>query len=204
MKLYFNPASPYVRKVMVTAIETGLDGRIEQMPTAVTPVKPNPAVAKDNPLMKVPTLVTDDGIALYDSRVICEYLDSQHAGAKLIPAAGPDRWRVRRWEAMADGITDAGLLSRYETILRPEDKRSDEWTKGQLTKVNQGLDMAENDPALLSGPLNLGQIALACSIGWLEFRDVAGDIRKTRPRLAAWYEAFSRRPSMQATKPASM
>src|SRR5262249_12980626 len=124
MKLYFNPASPYVRKVMVTAIECGLDGRLEQIPTTVTPVKPNADVAKDNPLMKVPALVTDDGIQLYDSRVICEYLDSQHAGTPLIPKSGADRWRVRRWEAMGDGITDAGLLSRYETLLRPEDKRS--------------------------------------------------------------------------------
>ncbi|MBM3533635.1 MAG: glutathione S-transferase [Alphaproteobacteria bacterium] len=204
MKLYFNPASPYVRKVMITAIETGLDGRIQQIPTAVTPVKPNPDVAKDNPLMKVPTLVTDDGFALYDSRVICEYLDSQHAGTPLIPRSGPDRWRARRWEAMADGITDAGLLCRYETIVRPEDKRSEEWTRGQMTKVIQGLDMAEHDSALLTGPINLGQIALACSIGWLEFRDVAGDIRKTRPKLASWYERFSSRPSMQATKPFQM
>jgi len=204
MKLYFNPASPYVRKVMVTAIETGLDGRIEQVPTTVTPVKPNPDVAKDNPLMKVPTLVTDDGIALYDSRVICEYLDSQHAGTKLIPISGPDRWRVRRWEVMADGITDAGLLCRYEVVVRAEDKRNADWTNGQMTKVTQGLDMAENDSQLLSGPINLGQIALACSIGWLEFRNVAGDIRKSRPKLAAWYERFSNRPSMQATKPAQL
>ena len=111
--------------------------------------------------MKLPTLVTDDGMALYDSRVICEYLDSQHAGTPLIPKAGPDRWRVLRWQAMADGITDAGLLCRYETVVRTEDKRSAEWTAGQMTKITQGLDMAENDSALLSGPINLGQIALA-------------------------------------------
>ena len=201
MKLYYSAASPYVRKVMVTAIEAGLDGRIEQVPTAVMPTKPNADIAKDNPLMKVPTLVTDDGQVLYDSRVICEYLDSQHAGTKLIPAAGADRWRVLRWQAMADGITDAGLLCRYEAVVRAEDKRSAEWTAGQMAKVTQGLDMAEADSALLSGPITLGQIALACAIGWLEFRNVAGDIRKTRPRLTAWYDAFSRRPSMQATTP---
>ena len=201
MKLYYSAASPYVRKVMVTAIEAGIDGRIEQVPTAVMPTKPNADVAKDNPLMKVPTLITDDGQALYDSRVICEYLDAQHAGVKLIPAAGSDRWRVLRWQAMADGITDAGLLCRYETVVRAEDKRSAEWVAGQMTKVNQGLDMAENDAALLSAPINLGQIALACGIGWMEFRNVAGDIRKTRPKLFQWYDAFCRRPSMQATTP---
>jgi glutathione S-transferase len=201
MKLYYSAASPYVRKVMVTAIEAGIDGRIEPVPIAVMPIKPNAEIAKDNPLMKVPTLVTDDGQVLYDSRVICEYLDSQHAGVRLLPASGPDRWRALRWQAMADGITDAGLLCRYEVVTRAEDKRSAEWTAGQLTKVNQGLDMAENDSALLSGPINLGQIALACGIGWLEFRNVAGDIRKTRPKLFQWYEAFCRRPSMQATTP---
>jgi len=201
MKLHYSAASPYVRKVLVTAAECGLDGRIETVNTAVAPVKPNLDLARENPLMKVPTLITDDGQALYDSRVICEYLDSQHAGVKLIPAGGNDRWRVLRWQAMADGITDAGLLCRYETAVRTEDKRSAEWTAGQLTKVTQGLDMAESDAALLTGPLNLGQIALACSIGWLEFRNVAGDIRKTRPKLFAWYDAFSQRPSMQATAP---
>ena len=199
MKLHYSAASPYVRKVMVTAIET--DGRIETVATAVAPTKPNPDLARENPLMKVPTLVTDDGRVLYDSRVICEYLDSQHAGVRLVPASGPDRWRVLTWQAMADGITDAGLLCRYEVAMRAEDKRSAEWTAGQMVKVNQGLDMAENDAALLSGPINLGQIALACGIGWLELRNVAGDIRKSRPKLSQWYDAFCRRPSMQATTP---
>jgi glutathione S-transferase len=201
MKLHYSAASPYVRKVLVTAAECGLDGRIETVNTAVAPIKPNLELARENPLMKVPTLITDDGLALYDSRVICEYLDSQHAGVKLIPAGGNDRWRVLRWQAMADGITDAGLLCRYETAVRAEDKRSAEWTAGQLTKVKQGLDMAESDSALLTGPINLGQIALACAIGWLEFRNVAGDIRATRPKLSAWYDTFSQRPSMQATAP---
>jgi glutathione S-transferase len=201
MKLYYSAASPYVRKVMITAIEAGIDGRIEQVPAAVMPTKPNAEVAKDNPLMKVPTLVTDEGLALYDSRVICEYLDSQHAGVKLIPTSGPERWRVLAWQAMADGITDAGLLCRYETVVRAEDKRSADWVAGQMTKINQGLDRAENDSALLSGPINLGQIALASGIGWMEFRNVAGDIRKTRPKLFQWYDAFCRRPSLQATMP---
>lgn len=201
MKLHYSAASPYVRKVLVTAAECGLDGRIETVNTAVAPIKPNLDLARENPLMKVPTLITDDGQVLYDSRVICEYLDSQHAGVKLIPAGGADRWRVLRWQAMADGITDAGLLCRYEAAVRPEDKRSAEWTAGQLTKVTQGLDMAEADAALLTGPINLGQIALACSIGWLEFRNVAGDLRASRPKLSAWYDSFSQRPSMQATAP---
>lgn len=201
MKLYHSPTSPYVRKVMVTVIECGLDSLIETVTTSVPPTQPNRDLSRDNPLAKLPTLVTDEGEVLYDSRVICEYLDSLHPGPRLIPAAGRERWQVLRWQAMADGISDAGLLCRYEAALRPEDKRSAEWVAGQTTKVNQGLDMAEADGALKSAPLNLGQIALACAIGRMEF---AGDaIRAGRPRLFQWYDAFARRPSMQATAPRS-
>ncbi len=199
MRLYHSPTSPYVRKVMVTAIECGLDRRLDLVSTMVPPTQPNQDLSRDNPLAKLPTLITDDGEVLYDSRVICEYLDSLNPGPKLIPPAGSERWRVLRWQAMADGISDAGLLCRYEASLRPENKRSAEWVAGQTTKVNQGLDSAEADGGLLSAPVNLGQIALACAIGRLEF---AGDkIRDGRPKLFAWYDAFARRPSMQATTP---
>src|SRR3546814_18835248 len=103
MKLYYSPSSPYVRKVSIVALEAGLDGRIERIPAATTPVAPNEAVAKANPLAKVPTLVTDDGEMLFDSRVICEYLDSLHQGAKLFPA-GAARWRALRLQALGDGL----------------------------------------------------------------------------------------------------
>lgn len=201
MKLYYSGASPYVRKVMVTAIETGLDKRIEPVPTNVMPHKPNADIARDNPLMKVPTLVADGGEVLYDSRVICEYLDSLHDGRKLIPAGGGERWRILRLQALGDGILDAGLLARYETFLRPENLRWNEWVAGQSTKVTQGLDAIEAEAELLSGPVNLGQIAVACAIGWLEFRKPVGDIRPGRPKLFKWYDAFVQRPSMQATLP---
>lgn len=201
MKLHYSSASPYVRKVMVTAIETGLDKKIEQVPTAVTPVKPNADIARDNPLMKVPTLVADGGEVLFDSRVICEYLDSLHDGRKLIPSAGGERWRVLRLQALGDGILDAGLLARYEQALRPAERQWSEWLSGQTTKVTQGLDMLEGEADLLSGPVNLGQIAVACAIGWLEFRKPTGDIRAGRPKLFKWYDEFVKRPSMQATLP---
>lgn len=201
MKLYYSGASPYVRKVMVTAIETGLDKRIEPVPANVMPHKPNADIARDNPLMKVPTLVADGGEVLYDSRVICEYLDSLHDGRKLIPAGGGERWRILRLQALGDGILDAGLLARYETFLRPENLRWNEWVAGQSTKVTQGLDAIEAEAELLSGPVNLGQIAVACAIGWLEFRKPVGDIRPGRPKLFKWYDAFVQRPSMQATLP---
>ncbi|HTY69262.1 MAG TPA: glutathione S-transferase [Alphaproteobacteria bacterium] len=199
MKLYFSAASPYVRKVMVTAIETGLDKKIQQVPTSVVPTKPNADIARDNPLMKVPTLVTDGGEALFDSRVVCEYLDSLHDGRKLIPASGGDRWRVLRMQALGDGILDAGIISRYELAIRPQEKQWSDWLAGQAKKITQGLDLAETEN--LGGPLNLGQIAIACAIGWLEFRKPIGDIRPGRPKLFAWYDEFAKRPSMQATVP---
>ena len=201
MKLYYSSASPYVRKVMVTAIETGLESKIETVPATVAPNKPNAEVAHDNPLMKVPTLVTDGGEALFDSRVICEYLDSLHGGRKLIPASGGERWRVLGLQALGDGILDAGLLTRYETFLRPENLRWNDWTSGQSLKITQSLDMLEKESELLAGAINLGQIAVACAIGWLEFRKPLGDIRPGRPQLFKWYEEFLKRPSMQATLP---
>src|SRR4051812_16443664 len=108
MKLDFGGASPFVRKVTVTTIETGLDKKIERIPSPVLPTKLSPELAAQNPLVKVPTLVTDGGEVLYDSAVICEYLDSLHDGKKLIPASGGERWRVLRAQALGDGILDAG------------------------------------------------------------------------------------------------
>jgi glutathione S-transferase len=201
VKLYFAGASPFVRKVMVVAIETGLDKKIEANPTTVVPVKINAELARDNPLMKVPTLVTDGGEVLYDSPVICEYLDSLHDGRKLIPVSGGERWRVLRQQALGDGIMDAGILCRYEQIVRPAEKQWDSWIDGQKTKATQGLDVAEAESEMLSGPVNLGQITLACAIGWIEFRKPFGDIRGGRPKLFRWYDEFLKRPSMQATLP---
>lgn len=201
MKLYFSGASPFVRKVTVTAIETGLDKKLEHVPTAVLPIKVNAELARDNPLMKVPTLVTDGGEVLYDSRVICEYLDTLHDGRKLIPASGGERWRVLRLQALGDGILHAGILCRYELVVRPADKQWSEWIFGQTAKIKQGLDALEAESDLLNGPVNLGQITAACALAWLEFRKPIGDIRPGRPKLFKWYDEFAKRPSMQATLP---
>ena len=127
MKLRYSPTSPYVRKVTVLAMETGLDQRIERLPTASSPDNPNPELGKENPLFKVPCLLTDDGLVLYDSPVICEYLDAQHGGRKWFPA-GNARWVALRQMALADGILDAALLRRYE-LLRPQAERSAGWDK---------------------------------------------------------------------------
>ncbi len=201
MKLAYSTASPYVRKVMIVAIEAGLDSKIEKLPMAVRPDQPNAALAPDNPLMKVPTLVTDAGDKLFDSRVICAYLDSLHSGAKLIPESGPARWKVLCLEALGDGITDAGILVRYELGLRPKELHWKEWIDGQTKKVLQGLDQLESDPSVLSGPLNVGQIAVACGLGWMKFRNVFGDVLATRPKLAAAIAKLEERPSFKATVP---
>lgn len=201
MKLAYSAASPYVRKVMIVAIETGLDSKIEKLTMAVRPDQPNATLAADNPLMKVPTLVTDDGEKLFDSRVICAYLDSLNQGAKLIPESGPARWKALRLEALGDGITDAGILVRYEMGLRPKELHWKDWIDGQTKKVLQGLDLLESDPTVLSGPLNIGQIAVACGLGWMKFRNVLGDVLATRPKLAAAIAKLEERPSFKATVP---
>jgi glutathione S-transferase len=201
MKLAYSPASPYARKVVIVAMEAGLDSKIERIPTAVRPDQPNLELGKDNPLMQVPTLTTEGGETLYDSRVICAYLDLLNPGPKMIPASGGERWAALRLESLGDGITDAGILVRYETALRPEALRWKEWIDGQAKKVDQGLDLLEAHPEMLTGPLNIGQIAVACGIGWLNFRAVFGDCLAKRPKLAAWYAMIGERPSFKATTP---
>jgi len=201
MKLYYSPASPYARKVLVLAQETGLAGRIEVISASVTPTKPEPTISKANPLAKIPTLVTDDGMPLYDSRVICEYLDSLHSGRKMCPESGKARWAVKRLEALGDGMTDAGILARYEVSVRPPEKQWADWIAGQSAKVQQSLDQLESEVGQFGREPDLGQIAVACSIGWLEFRKPAGEIRPGRPKLFAWYDAFAKRPSMASTAP---
>ena len=201
MKLFFNHASPFVRKVRVVARETGLDGKIEEIETAVSPVQDNASLAKANPLKKIPALVCDDGSTLFDSPVICEYLDSLHAGRKLFPAAGPARWTALRLQATGDGILDAGILCRYEMAFRPKEFQWDGWIAGQKTKWHGGLDLLEREAAALAGEPTIGGITVACALGWLDFRYGDDNWRAARPKLAAWYEKFAARPSMQATLP---
>src|SRR5262245_6652742 len=122
MKLYYSAASPFVRKVMVTAQECGLAGRVSQEPLSTIPTKPNAELAKINPLMKLPTLVDDDGTTLFESSLICQYLDTLHRGRRLVPESGPARWRTLKLEALADGVCDAGILMRYETVVRTEEQ----------------------------------------------------------------------------------
>ena len=199
MKLRHSPTSPYVRKVSVTALERGLDGRIERVPTDTRDPKSDHAA--DNPLGKVPALITDDGERLYDSPVICEYLDSLAGGAPLFPPAGPARWRALRLQALADGILDAAILKMLETRRRPEALRWDGWVRLQGGKIGRALDQLEREVEALAGPLTIAQIATGCALGYLDFRFPDEDWRAARPALAAWYEGFSQRPSMRQTMP---
>ncbi|MGB1006977.1 MAG: glutathione S-transferase [Thalassobaculaceae bacterium] len=201
MKLFYSPASPYVRKVTVVAHETGQFESLELVTERSTPVDPNPEVAAANPLVKVPTLVPDAGPALFDSPVICEYLDSLHDGAKLFPAAGPARWLALRNQALADGILDAAILYRYEITLRPEELRWSDWVDGQLGKVNAAIACAAGDLDAYRAAVDIGALSIAIALSYLDYRLPDLGWQAAHPDLAAWHAAIAQRPSMKATEP---
>jgi glutathione S-transferase len=203
MKLHSNPASPYGRKVKVVAHETGLFERLAVHNLQTSAVGPDLGLVADNPLGKIPCLVLEDGGALYDSRVICEYLDGIHDRQPLFPASGAERWDALRLQALGDGVMDAALIARYETFLRPEELRWPAWVDGQLDKVHRGLDRLEAvDAPTFGGRLDIGTVTVGCALGYLDFRYGALDWRRGRPALAAWFDGFAARPSMLATAPA--
>lgn len=199
MDLYHSPASPFVRKIMVLLNETGRTRDVTLKPVHVTPVTPDSGHAALAPLGKVPALTRPDGPAIYDSRVIARYLDATF-GAGLYPEHR--LWETLTLEALADGIMEAAVLMVYEGRLRPEDKQFAPWVDAQWGKVARGLDAA-NDLWLshLSGKLDMGQIGMACALGYLDFRHDARNWRQGRDGLAAWHARFDARPSMQATRP---
>ncbi len=197
MKLLYQTHSPYARKVLVFAYEAGIADRLEVLHHETSPTQRNDDVFAVNPLGKVPVLVLDDGFAVFDSSVICAYLDRLHDGPKLVPEDGRARFSALRLQALADGLSDAGIAVRWETERRPEGLRYPPLRDGQLAKLIAGYDFIERRDSL-EGPVNVGHIALATSLSWLEFRDLPS-FKEGRPRLTAWYEAFINRPSMMAT-----
>ena len=198
MKLYFSPTSPYVRKCMVTAHELGLVDRLELLPANAHPVKRDATIIEHNPLGKVPTLITDDGVALYDSRVICEYLDASVSGG-LFPRDGAGRWRALTLQSLADGVLDAALLVRYEVAARREALRWDDWSQGQMDKINTSLQALEAAPGQLQGRVDIGTLSLACALGYLDLRYDDWGWRLRFPRVAAWAAGFMQRASLQAS-----
>jgi glutathione S-transferase len=200
MKLYYSPASPYARKVRVVAIETGLDKKIDMVNVALSPVAPNADVDKHNPIGKIPVLSVK-GMDLFDSPVICEYLDSHHKGRKLFPRKGRERWMALRQQAMGDGLLDAALLARYEGFLRPEERRWPDWSKGQMKKIEGVLGQLEAEAKALKGKPTIGTITVACALGYLDFRFSSFDWRSAHPKLAKWFASVAKTPSIKATVP---
>ncbi|MEM7208564.1 MAG: glutathione S-transferase N-terminal domain-containing protein [Pseudomonadota bacterium] len=200
MKLRFSPTSPYVRKVSVCAIELGLSDRLEQVMT--DPWDSSNDLSDDNPLGRVPALIDDNGQHLYDSAVICEFLDSLSDAAALFPA-DDSRWRVLRQHALADGLIDAGVNALIERFKRPQETSSEEWAQFQLDAVRRALVTLENDVADFSGaPINIAQITCGVALGYLDFRYKDEiDWRANCLQLASWYEEFSQRDSMLQTVP---
>lgn len=201
MRLYHSQTSPYVRKVMVVAREAGLHERIELIASSASPVGEAAAVVRDNPLGKLPCLLLEDGEALYDSPVICEYLDSLHERHRLFPRTGPTRWLALRRQALGDGICDAALLRRYETFRRPLELQWQEWALGQKSKIDRALDALEKDVRVFPEAPDIGQIAVAIALEYLDLRFPDDPWRDGRPALAAWQAGFATRPSMQETAP---
>ena len=201
LTLFYAPTSPYVRKVLILAHEGGFADRIETVAAAGTPIEPNTQTAAANPLGKIPCLKRDDGPALFDSRVICQYLDATHGGGQFYPA-GAARWSALTLEALADGIVDAAILVVYESRLRPEERRFTPWTDGQLGKIHRAIDALEAEwLPHLKGPLDIGSIAVACALGYLDLRFPDLGWRDSHPGLAAWLSDFAGRESYKATVP---
>ena len=200
MRLWHNPASPFARKVRIVAREAGLLPRIEEITAMVSPINPNADLAARNPLVKIPALETNDGKVLYDSSVICEYLDSLHNGEHVIPSDAT-RWDALRLQSLCDGILDAAVLCRYETFVRPEQYRWNDWVKGQFTKINNGLDALAAEAPAWNDRFGIGQIGAVCVCGYLDFRFADENWRGSRPQLAKWYESVKGRASIAATMP---
>jgi len=200
MKLYYAASSPFVRKCLVSAHELAMRERLELLPAAAHPVNRDRALVAHNPLGKIPTLITDNGTVLYDSRVICEYLNGLGDG-HLIPEQGPPRWAVLVDQALADGIMDAAVLTRYENAARPEELRWSDWIAGQLDKVSCGLAEIERREGAAADRVDLGTIAIGCALGYLDFRFASFSWRDKYPKTALWYARFAQRESMRATRP---
>ncbi|MPY68615.1 MAG: glutathione S-transferase [Alphaproteobacteria bacterium] len=204
MKLYWSPNSPFVRKVWVSALETGTAARIERILTSVQQCDESTELLRTaNPLGKIPTLVDTDGEVLYGSTAICELIDSLHDGPKIFPPAGRARWRALRHTVLGDGILEASVLVNIESKRRPE-RQSPTWIAHQTDAIRRALDALEEEADTLTDPLTIGHITIGCALGTLDFRMNHLEWRRDRPRLAAWCEAFSARPSMLETAPVKL
>ena len=197
MKLYYSPTSPYVRKVMACAIIRGLDARIERHGS--NPHASPADLVMDNPLSKVPCLVTDDGLPLFGSQLICEYLDSLGEELPLFPGHGAPRWRALKLQSLGDGILDAAVPCRGEQG-KPQEAARDAQIARFEAVISRAVDALETDPP--HRHVDIGSITVACALGYLDFRFEADSWRTGHSKLAAWYEAFVQNKGLAETAPA--
>jgi glutathione S-transferase len=199
MKLHWSPRSPFVRKVMIVAHERGLADRIACVRTVAATARPHAELMKDNPLSKIPTLVLDDGTVLYDSPVICEYLDALDGTPLLFPSEPRARLTAMRRQALGDGFLDLLVLLRDE---RMRAHPSAAHLASAATRKAAILDALEREAGALDrGPPDIGHIAIGCALSYLDFRYADEDWRKNHPRIAAWHATFAVRSSVRATEP---
>jgi glutathione S-transferase len=196
VKLYFSPTSPYVRKVMACAIIRGLDGRIDKH--ATNPHQSPADLVADNPLSKVPCLVTDDGVSLFGSQLICEYLDSIGDELPLFPDHGAPRWRALKMQSLGDGILDAAVPCRGEQG-KPREAARDAQIARFKAVISRTVDALEADPP--HKHVDIGSITAACALGYLDFRFAADPWRRGHPALAAWYDVFVKNKGIADTAP---
>ena len=201
MKLIGSLASPYVRKVRVVLAEKKLDYQFELENVWASET----TIQKLNPLGKVPSLIMEDGTVMIDSRVMVEYLDTLTPVCKLLPPNGRERADIKCWEALADGVLDAGVLVRLERTLRPPEQQSEDWITRQLRKVELGLasmaDKLGDQPYCAGIHYSLADVAVGCALGWLTFRFPEIDWRDTHPNLARLHDKLAERPSFKDTVP---
>jgi glutathione S-transferase len=198
MRLYYSETSPYARKVRLVVREKHLEERVQELLS--NPFDDAPELTAANPLGKVPTLVLENDESLFDSPLLCAYLDCLGPGPRLIPEAGPERWRVLWWEALSDGILDAA----YNLVMerrRPEGENSLDWMQRWIKEIGRSLNHVETRIGGLPQRLSLAQLALASALGYLDFRLPDLSWRGGREGSAAWYQGFAERPSMQETWP---
>ena len=187
---------------MVCAHLTGQADRILRLESAAHPIRRDERIARHNPLAKVPTLILDSGQSLFDSRTICEYLAATGGATNLFPVEGEERWRALSLQSLGDGLLDAALLARYETLARPPEFQWQEWRSAQLVKVAACLDVIESQaPSLRHDAPTIGEVTIGCALGYIDFRFPETRWRHTRSQAARWNEAFQATPAMSATIP---
>jgi len=199
MKLFSSPTSPFVRKVRILLIEKGATSLVTEV--TVSAMTDPAELHAANPLGKVPALETDDGTTLFNSPLICQYLDEKLPGRKLLPTIGDEYWNVMRLLTIGDGMSEAAFSLTMEKN-RPETERSAMWMGRWERAITRSLDLLEKEATDLEADLNLGQIAVGCALGYLDFRHGNLEWRTGRPALAAFYDELSARPSFKETVPA--